>query len=43
MNTLRLQYNKMDIEKMLITIGMAVMEVTGFVLLFCGLLDIKIF
>ena len=43
MNTLRVQYNKIDIEKMMIMLGMAFMEVTGLILLFCGLYDIRIF
>lgn len=43
MNTLRLNYNKIDIEKVMITLGMALMEASGIVFLFCGLLDIKIF
>ncbi len=43
MNTLRVQYNKIDIEKMMIMLGMALMEVTGLILLFCGLYDIRIF
>lgn len=43
MNTLRLQYKKIDLEKAMITIGMTFMEVTGIVLLFCGLFDIRIF
>ena len=43
MNTLLLNYRKIDFEKVLITLGMAFMEVTGVVLLFCGLLEIKIF
>lgn len=43
MNTLRLNYTKIDFEKVLITLGMALMEASGVILLFCGLLDIKIF
>lgn len=43
MNTLRLQYDKIDFEKVMITLGMALMEASGAVLLVCGLLDIKIF
>ena len=43
MNTLRLNYNKTDLEKIMITLGMALMEASGAILLFCGLLDIKIF
>lgn len=43
MNTLRLNYTKIDFEKVMITLGMALMEVSGIILLVCGLLDIKIF
>lgn len=43
MNTLRLNYNKIDIEKAMITLGMALMEASGVVLLLCGLFDIRIF
>ena len=43
MNTLRLQYRKFDLEKTMIAIGMTLMEVTGTVLLFCGLFDIRLF
>lgn len=43
MDTLRLNYRKIDLEKVMITLGMALMEASGIILLFCGLLDIKIF
>ena len=43
MNTLRLDYYKIDVERIIITLGIALMEVSGFILLVCGLLDIKIF
>lgn len=43
MNVLQLQLKKMDIEKMMIGLGMVLMETTGLVLLVCGILDIKIF
>lgn len=43
MDTLRLNYRKIDFEKVMITLGMALMEASGVILLFCGLLDIKIF
>ena len=43
METLRLSYNKIDFEKAMITLGMALMEMTGIVLLVCGLFDIRIF
>lgn len=42
MNTLRMNYYKIDVERMLITLGITLMEVSGFVLLICGLFDIKI-
>lgn len=42
MNTLRLNYYKIDVERILITLGITLMEVSGFVLLICGLFDIKI-
>lgn len=43
MNTLKLQYKKMDMEKVMILTGMILMETSGAILFFCGLLDIKIF
>lgn len=43
MNALRLNYNKIDFEKVMITVGMTLMEVSGIVFLFCGLFDIRIF
>lgn len=43
MNTLRLNYNKIDFEKVMITLGMAFMEAFGFVLLICGIFGIRIF
>lgn len=42
MQTLRLSLTKIDFEKAMITIGMAIMEVTGVVFLVCGLFDIRI-
>ena len=42
MNTLRLNYQKVDFEKAMITLGIALMEASGVVFLLCGLLDIKI-
>ena len=42
MQTLKLNLAKMDIEKTMITLGMALMEATGIVLLLCGLFDIRI-
>lgn len=43
MNTLRLNYSKIDFEKIMITLGMALMEASGIVMLFCGIFDIRIF
>lgn len=43
MNTLRLQYKKIDIERVIIGIGMALMETTGIVLLICGIMGIRPF
>lgn len=43
MHTLRLQYRKLDMERTLIALGMAAMEITGMVLLICGILGIKPF
>lgn len=43
MNTLRLQYNKVNMEKAMIMVGMTLMEMTGLVLLVCGLFNIRIF
>lgn len=43
MNTLRLQYKNIDFEKVLIAVGMTLMEATGIILLICGLLNIKPF
>lgn len=43
MHTLRLQYRKTDLEKVLITLGMTFMEMTGIILLICGILGVKPF
>ncbi len=43
MNTLRLNFNRVDMEKVMITLGMALMEASGVVLLICGIFDIRIF
>ena len=43
MYTLRLQYKKIDIERVLIAVGMTLMEATGIILLICGIMDIKPF
>lgn len=42
MNTAKLRVRKWDIEKLMITIGMFMMEGFGMVMLFCGIFDIKI-
>lgn len=43
MNTLRLQYKKIDFERIMIALGMTLMEVTGIILLICGILDFRPF
>lgn len=43
MNTARLEFHKMNIEKIMITFGMVFMEGFGLVMLICGILGIKIF
>ena len=42
MNTVRLGQRKWDVEKVMITATMLMMECFGTVMLFCGILDIKI-
>lgn len=42
MNTMRLRQKRWDVEKVMITAGMLIMECFGTVMLFCGILDIKI-
>lgn len=42
MNTMRLRQRRWDIEKVMIAAGMFIMEGFGTVMLFCGILDIKI-
>lgn len=42
MNTIRMKQRKWDLEKVMITAGMFMMESFGIVMLFCGILDIKI-
>jgi len=42
MNTARLRQRRWDVEKVIITVGMLMMEGFGTVMLFCGILDIKI-
>lgn len=42
MNTMRLRQRRWDVEKFMITAGMLIMEGFGTVMLFCGILDIKI-
>ena len=41
MNTLKLQLRKIDVEKVMLGIGMLLMETTGLVLLICGIYGIK--
>ena len=42
MNTIGMKQRKWDMEKVMITAGMLMMESFGIVMLFCGILDIKI-
>lgn len=42
MSTIRLGQRKWDVEKVMITAGMFIMESFGTVMLLCGILDIKI-
>ena len=42
MHTLGLRFNKDTIEKVMFTLTFGVMEITGVVLLFCGLFNIPI-
>lgn len=42
MNTMKIRNKKMDVEKVMITAGMLFMECFGTIMLFCGILDIKI-
>lgn len=42
MQTLRISLERIDLEKVAITLGMALMETTGVILLVCGLFDIRI-
>lgn len=43
MHTVRLDLHKMDMERILISFGMAIMEGFGFIMLICGIFGIKIF
>ena len=43
MNTLKLWNGRIDVEKVLIAATMTLMEISGFVFLICGILDIKPF
>ena len=43
MNTARLEFNKIDMEKIMITLGMVLLEGFGFLTLICGILGVKIF
>ena len=42
MQTLKVNLQKIDFERAMITLGMALMETTGVILLVCGLFDIHI-
>ena len=42
MNTAKFRVRRWDVEKVMITAGMLMMEGFGTVMLFCGILDIKI-
>lgn len=43
MHTTKLEFTKMDVERIMITLSMAVMEGFGFITLICGILGVKIF
>ena len=43
MQVTRLEFCKMDIERILISLGMTFMEGVGLLMLICGILGIKIF
>ena len=43
MHTLRLEFYRMNVERILITLGMAAIEGIGFLMLMCGIFGIKIF
>ena len=43
MYTLRLEIQKKEVERVLISLGMMVMEGFGLIMLICGILGIKIF
>lgn len=43
MNTTRLEFNKIDFEKVMITLAIILMEGFGVLTLVCGILGIKIF
>ncbi len=43
MNTMKMNFSKIDFEKIMITLGMGMMEVFGVITLFCGLFDVKLF
>lgn len=42
MNTARVKHAKYDMEKVMISVGMFLMECFGIVMFFCGVFDIKI-
>lgn len=43
MEAMRLQFHKIDVEKIMITLCMAALEGFGLITLICGILGIKIF
>ncbi len=43
MQTVRLDFSKIDVERILISLGMTVMESFGLIMLICGIFGIKIF
>lgn len=43
MHAAKFSFQKMNIERMLISLGMTVMEAFGLVMLICGIAGIKIF
>ena len=43
MNTVRVELQKLDVERTLISVGMMLMECIGFVMLVCGILGVKLF
>lgn len=43
MEAARITFQKIDLEKVMITLAMAIMESFGLIMLVCGILGIKIF